>query len=412
MKKYAAISSIVLTILLAGFLVQGCERDEAPGGGTEKEEHADEGEQAHEEENGHEDEGHIELTPEALESISLKTATAERRPVGGEIKTTAVIEPDNTRIAHVTPRIPGRVSSVNAFLGDKVTKGQVLAELDSIELGQAKSEYLKARADLEVARANFSREERLYGRQITSEKEYLDAKGEFLRAEAALNTSAETLRLLGLSDADVKAISWTERKSPPSIFPLKAPFDGTIIEKHTVLGELISPENNAYTIADLTHLWIQLDVYEKDLRHVSKGKPVDVTVDAYPGEKFTGEVTYVSDVLDESTRTARARVEIENEDGRLKPGMFASALITIPGEGGDALTVPSSAVQQVRGKPTVFVREGEGVFEAKEITAGREAGGYVEILGGVSPGDEVVTEGGFYLKSLMLKDEMGEGHAH
>lgn len=407
MKKHISISTIIMTIMLAGFLAAGCGQGDAPREGGE---HGDE--HAHEEGHGHEDEGHIELTPEALETISLRTAAAEKRPVGGEIKTTAVIEPDKTRIAHVSPRIPGRVSTVNAFLGDKVTKGEVLAELDSIELGQAKAEYLKAKADLEVARANYSREERLYGREITSEKEFLDARGEFLRAEAALNTSRETLRLLGLSESDVKAISWTERKSPPSLFPLKAPFDGTIIEQHTVLGELVAPENNAYTIADLTHLWIQLDVYEKDLRHVGKGKPVDVMVDAYPGEKFTGEVTYVSDVLDESTRTARARVEIGNEDGRLKPGMFASALISIPGEGGEALTVPSSAVQQVRGKPTVFVREGEGVFEAREITAGRDSGEYVEVLSGVSPGDEVVTEGGFYLKSLMLKDEMGEGHAH
>lgn len=407
MKKHISISTIIMTILLAGFLAAGCGQGDAPREGGE---HGDE--HAHEEGHGHEDEGHIELTPEALETIGLKTAGAEKRPVGGEIKTTAVIEPDKTRIAHVSPRIPGRVSAVNAFLGDKVTKGEVLAELDSIELGQAKAEYLKAKADLEVARANYSREERLYGREITSEKEFLDARGEFLRAEAGLNTSRETLRLLGLSEADVKAISWTERKSPPSLFPLKAPFDGTIIEQHTVLGELVAPENNAYTIADLTHLWIQLDVYEKDLRHVGKGKPVDVMVDAYPSEKFTGEVTYVSDVLDESTRTARARVEIGNEDGRLKPGMFASALISIPGEGGEALTVPSSAVQQVRGKPTVFVREGEGVFEAREITAGRDSGEYVEVLSGVSPGDEVVTEGGFYLKSLMLKDEMGEGHAH
>jgi len=399
MKKYAATSSIILAVLIAAFLAPGCGQNEAP-----PKEPEGSGE-THEE-------GRVELTPEALETISLKTAAAERRPVGGGIKTTAVIEPDKTRIAHVTPRIPGRVSSVNAFLGDRVTKGEVLAELDSIELGQAKAEYLKARADLEVAHANFRREERLYGRQISSEKEYLDARGEFLRAEAALNTSAETLRLLGLSDADVKAISWTGRNYQASIFPLTAPFDGTIIEQHTVLGELITPENNAYTIVDLTHLWIQLDVYEKDLRHVGRGKPVDVAVDAYPGEKFTGEVTYVSDVLDESTRTARARVEIENPDGRLKPGMFASALISTPAEGEDALTVPASAVQQVRGKPAVFVRSGEGVFEAREITAGREAGGYVEVLDGVSPGEEVVTEGGFYLKSLMLREEMGDGHAH
>ena len=399
MKKYAILILILPAVLITPFLAPGCGQGEAPPS-----------EQAGNERS--QEPGRLELTPEAREAISLKTAPVESMPIGGEITTTAVIEPDMTRTARVSPRIPGRVTSVNALLGDKVTKGEVLAELDSIELGRAKAEYLKARADLEVARAGFRREERLYGRQISSEKEYLDAKGDFLRAEAALNASAETLRLLGLSEADVKAISWTQRKSPPSLFPLTAPFDGTIIEQHTVLGELVAPENNAYTIVDLTHLWIQLDVYEKDLRHVGKGKPVDVVVDAWPGEKFTGEVTYVSDVLDESTRTARARVEIGNEDGRLKPGMFATATITIPIEAEDVLSVPASAVQQVRGKPTVFIQKGEGVFVAKEISAGRRSGRHVEVLSGVSPGDAVVTEGGFYLKSLMLKDETDEGNAH
>jgi cobalt-zinc-cadmium efflux system membrane fusion protein len=121
---------------------------------------------------------HIKLSQEALTTLNLKTSVVERKPLSSEIKTTAVIEPNRTRIAHVSPRISGRVVDVKAFLGDSVQQGQVLAELDSIELGQTKAEYLESKANLEVARANYSRENRLFKKQITSEKEYLYAKAD------------------------------------------------------------------------------------------------------------------------------------------------------------------------------------------------------------------------------------------
>ncbi len=393
-------------ILVFSHVLFGCGQqgeDEAPEnhGDGHGEEHADE----------HGDEGRLTLSPEALETLKLKTAPVELRALAGEIITTAVIEPDQTRIAHVSPRIPGRVAEVKSFLGDNVEKGEVLAELDSIELGQAKAEYLKSKADLEVARAGYQREDRLYKKQISSEKEYLDAKGDFLRSEAAHNTSVETLRLLGLSDGEISVISWSGRKTPPSIFPLRAPFTGTVIEQHTVLGELITPEDNAYTIADLSHLWIQLDIYEKDLRLVNPGKKVVITADAYPDERFEGTVKYISDTLDESTRTAKARVEIPNPDGKLKPGMFATAGISTPSlDTKEVISIPSSAIQQIRGKPSAFVVENENSFELRELELDKESGEFVEVLSGLEPGEQVVTEGGFYLKSLVMKEEMGEGH--
>lgn len=367
-----------------------------------------------EEDHGHsEDEGHIELSPEALKTLDIRTVPAGLRALGDEIRTTAVIEPDRTKTAHVSPRIAGRVEEVKSFLGESVKKGHVLAEIDSIELGQAKAEYLKAKADYEVTLAEYRREERLFRKEISSEKEYLGAKGDFLRSEAGLNTARETLRLLGLSDAEISGLAWEVKGHASSHYLLIAPFDGTVIEQHTILGELVTPEDNLYTIVDLSRLWILLDVYEKDLRLVGGGSEVDIDVDSYPGERFKGTVTYVSDTLDESTRTAKARVEIPNPDGKLKPGMFATAAISLPSrEGKEVVAVPASAVQRIRGKPAVFVREGEDTFDMREISPGRESGGFVEVLDGLEPGDEVVTEGGFYLKSVVLKEEMGEGHAH
>ena len=358
-------------------------------------------------------EDHIKLSPEALKTLNLKTALVELRNLVGEITTTAVIEPDRTRISHVSPRISGRVIDVKSFLGDSVQKGQVLAELDSIELGQTKAEYLKSRANLEVARANYDRENRLFKKKISSEKEYLDAKGEFLRSQAEFNAARETLRLLGLTDEEIKSLKWGEKNQPASFFPLIAPFTGTVVEQHIVLGEFIKPEDRPYTIADLSHLWIQLDIYEKDLRWVENGKTVDINVNSYPDERFEGKVTYISDILDASTRTAKARVEILNTDGKLKPGMFATAIISIPSSGNEeVIVVPSTAIQQIEGKTSVFVQEGEDSFEMRGVSLGQNSGDYVQVLKGLDPGDKVVTEGGFYLKSALLKEDLGEGHAH
>ncbi|GJM16869.1 MAG: RND transporter [Thermodesulfobacteriota bacterium] len=405
-KKWIIAISLISAIFVSGFLIS-CGGDE-----PEKTEVIEKGEEDHADEHS-EAEDHIKLSEEALTTLNLKTSVVERKPISSKIKTTAVIEPNRTRIAHVSPRISGRVVDVKAFLGDSVKKGQILAELDSIELGQTKAEYLKSKGNLEVARANYLREDRLFKKQISSEKEYLDAKAEFIRSESAFNTALETLRLLGLSDREITSLKWGENDHPASIFPLIAPFAGTVVEEHIVLGEFIKPEDRPYTIADLSHLWIQLDIYEKDLRWVENDKTVDINVNAYPGKRFEGKVTYVSDILNESTRTAKARVEILNSDGKLKPGMFATALISVPSSNNEeVIVVPSSSIQQIKGKTAVFVQEDKDSFEMREIVLGQESENYVQVLKGLNPGDIVVTEGGFYLKSALLKEELGEGHAH
>ncbi len=365
------------------------------------------------EENEHGSENRIELSDEALNTISFATIVVEKRDIEKEIRTTAEIEPDQTRISHVGPRIPGRVIEVNALLGDNVEKGEVLSKLDSLELGKTKSEFLKARANLEVARANYEREKRLYDQKISSEKDYLDARGEFLRSEAQLKSTREALRLLGISDREIRSIAWGGGDQPLSHFPLLAPFSGTVIEKHIVLGELIEPRDKPYTIADLSKVWIQIDIYENDLRWIEKGTDVDISVNAYPEAGFEGKVTYISDMLEETTRTARARVEIPNSERRLKPGMFATAVISVPTSGsGETIAIPDSSIYKVHGNEVVFVKEGKGVFEVRKIEPGRDSGSYTEVTSGLSGGEEIVVEGGFHLKSVYLKEELGGGHGH
>lgn len=405
-KKWIFAISLIPVIFASAFVIScgGPDSDKMQVGENEPEAQTDE---------HSETENHIKLASEALETLNIKTTQVKLRNLGGEIATTAVIEPDHTRIAHVSPRISGRAIDIKAFLGDHVKKDQILAELDSIELGQTKAEYLKSKANLEVARANYDREDRLFKKQISSEKEYLEAKGEFLRSQAQINAARETLRLLGLTDEEIGKLTWERAEHPSSHFPLVAPFTGTVVEQHIVLGEFIKPEDKPYTIADLTHLWIQLDIYEKDLAWVNTGKEVTIKVDTFPDVHFNGTVTYISDLLDESTRTAKARVEINNSDRKLKPGMFATAIISTPSTGmKEVIAIPSSAIQKIRGKSSAFVAEDENSFELRKLELGKVSGEFVEVLSGLKSGDTVVTEGGFYFKSVLLKEELGEGHAH
>lgn len=355
--------------------------------------------------------GRIELTEAALKTIPLKTAEVQRRGLAQEIRATAVIKPNENRFAQVSPRIAGKAIEVKALLGDLVEPGQTLALLDSLELGERKAAFLQARTNLEVTRRNYEREERLFQQKISSEKEYLAAKGEFEQSQASYQAAREALRLLGLADSALDRINWAGKGPLLSHFPLVAPFAGTVVEKRIGIGELIEPNEAPYTIADLATVWVILDIYEKDLRRVGVGAEARIAADAYPGETFQGKVTYVSDLLDETTRTAKARVEIPNRERRLKPGMFVTATLSAPVRGAAAvLAIPAAAVYQVHGKEVAFVQEEEGNFAVRDVRLGQRAGPDVEVLDGVREGEQVVTEGGFALKSTLLKEEMGEEH--
>ena len=349
----------------------------------------------------------VEIGPDTARSLGITVVPVQRGSLAAEIRATAVIRPNENRLAHVSPPIPGRAIEVKTVLGDLVQPGETLALLDSLALGEKKAVFLQARTNLDVAGRNAAREERLFKQKISSEKEFLEAKGEFERSDATYRAAREALRLLGLTDEEIEGITWGGKGHPLSHFPILAPFGGTVIEQHVTMGELVTPENNPYTIADLTTLWILLDVYEKDLSRVSVGKDVQVRVDAYPDEGFSGQIVYLSHVLDESTRTARARVEIDNRAGRLRPGMFATAIIALQAPGADAaLLVPEAAIQRIRGEPTAFVEESPGTYSARTLTVGAQAGNLVEVKDGLHEGERVVTAGSFTLKSSVLKSEL------
>lgn len=285
---------------------------------------------------------------------------------------------------------------------------QILAVLDSLEMGEKKSVFLQARTNFEVARRTHQREGGLFREHVSSEKDYLQAKGELERSEAAYHAAREALRLLGLGDQEIDGTTWGGKGQRLSSFPLRAPFAGTVVGQHITVGELIAPTDPPYTIADLRTVWVLVDIYEKDLARVGHGAAAEVAVEAYAGEIFAGTVTYLSHIVDPTTRTAEARVEVDNRDGRLRPGMFATATIHIPASGGEAmLAAPRAAIQQVHGQSVAFVEERPGAYVMRALTLGREVGPYVEVRSGLTPGERVVTDGAFFLKSILLKEEIG-----
>jgi cobalt-zinc-cadmium efflux system membrane fusion protein len=323
--------------------------------------------------------------------------------MAGSLQLTATITANQDRLAHIAPRVNGKLANVMANLGDRVRAGQVLALVDSIEIGAANAEYLQALSAAELARANLERAEKLNAEQIIAQKDYLAARSEAQRDEAALRAAQDRLRLLGSSVPQPGSRA-------QSIYALTAPIPGTVIEKHAILGELATPEKTLFAVADLSSVWIEANLFEKDLTRVERGAQATVEVTAYPNKSFRGRLTYISDTVDQETRTVHARVEVANRDGLLKPGMFATANLQST-DRADMLIVPQNAVVLLEGKSAVFVQEGNA-YEPRNVQPGLEVSGQVQILSGIAAGDRVVIDGAYELKARLLKSQMGEGHVH
>ena len=365
-------------------------KDEHGHGAAEKEgAHADEG-------------GVVKLTEAEIKDAGIRTEPVAVQPIRAQFSVSATIQPNRDRYAHVAPRIPGRILSVPAKAGDKVQGGQVLAQLDSVEMGEAHSAYLQAASHESLARAEFERADRLFKEQVIPEKEHLRARSEFEKARAAAQAAADKLRMMGVTASRSGAAQ--------SSFAVVAPFAGTITEKEAVIGELAQPDKSLFTVADLSTVWIEANLNERDLARVTTGASAEVTVQAYPEERFRGKVVYVSGSVDKESRTIRARIEVPNPGGKLKPEMFATARIEAETVG-KGITVPAEAISLVDGKKVVFVQEIDG-FESREVEMGEDVGGRQVVKAGLHEGDKVVTAGAYALKARLQKSKIGHGHAH
>ncbi len=400
MKRKLIVMGLILAVAIGGGLVyRSCNVANNDGESAEK------GENGHKEENGGHDEhgepGSVKMSAEAQKQNGVAVAAATKRQLAGIISATGKIEANADRIAHVSPRISGKIVSVGASLGDSVAAGQSLATLDSVELGEALSRYHQSKTKLALARSNMERITALVEKKIAARKDILQAETDFKTAQTELHTDEERLTLYGVSVSSLK-----DARHQKPLLPVRSPIRGVITEKHAIVGELADPSKSLYTVADLSSVWVMVDINEKDLAKVHKGQTATVTVSAFPEAKLKGRITYIADLVNEATRTVKARVEVANPGRKLKPEMFATVELALAADAPPVLTVPEDALQELDGKKVVFVAEKDTEFAARQVQTGRTSGGMVEIVSGLKEGERYAVKGAFILKSEVKKGEM------
>lgn len=345
------------------------------------------------------EEKELTLTSDEAARAGIKVEPIAAQKLAATIAVTATIQADQDRIARVAPRTEGRITAAPARLGDKVRAGQVLASLDSVSVGEAYAALAQAQSGLRIADADLKRAEALVADEIIPRKDYLRAQAERERAAAQVRAAADRLRMLG-GNPD------SAGRRSVSGFSVTAPFAGTIIEKKATLGDLATPSQPLFTLADLSRVWIIADLPEAALSKVRIGASARITVPSYPAGSFEGRVSYIGASLNKESRTVAARIEVPNADGRLKPDMFATATIEVAGDTRELMTLPDAAVVLMQGQPTVFVYE-QGAYVARAVQPGERADGRTAINAGLKPGEQVVTAGAYELKARKQKSQLG-----
>ena len=385
----------------------------------EKHDEKEHNEQGHDEkehdEQGHDEEGHDEHEEEVLSfsakemeefGITLAPAApgmiATSETLSGEV----VVAPD--RLYHVVPRVPGVVRKVFKQLGDEVKKGDLLATLSSRELAEAKAQLVAFSSRLRLADATLKREYGLYQKKVTAESEYLVAKQAQTEIAIERKTAQQRLLALGLSAKQVTAVL-RAKSGDLTLYELRAPADGVIIGQHAVHGELLDLQTRAFTIADLSQVWVNLTLYQKELPLVHQGQMVHIAARFDP-TGAEGVIDWISPTLEESTRSATARVVLDNRSRRWRPGMFVDGNVVLS-RAAAPIVVPRVALQTVENQTVLFVQEGDA-FVPRPVEIGRSDDDQVEIVSGLRAGERYVKTNAFTLKAHLAKGAFGEGHSH
>ena len=394
-KQLLAIAAIVIAGIVLALLILGT------GGGKDEHAHEQE-EQAHaEKKTAPPSEGLLQLNAEQARAAGVVIATAAPGRIQTSVALPGEIRFNEDRTAHVVPRLAGVVETVHADLGQLVKKGQVLAVIASSELSEQRSALLSAQRRLSLARATYEREKMLWQEKISAELDYLQAQQAWREAEIAVQNAQQKLQALGA--AGNKGAT----KGPLNRYEIRAPFDAMVLEKHITLGEAVKEDANIFVLSDLSIVWAEIAVPAKDLATVRVGGKVLVKASAF-NASAKGTITYVGALLGEQTRTAKARISLQNPDMAWRPGLFVSVEV-VAGERDAPVTVQSTAIQSVEDQPSVFVQLKQG-YQATAVTVGRSDGQLTEITKGLAVGTPYAAQGSFTLKSELGKASAGHEH--
>ena len=358
----------------------------------------------------------ITLSEPKLANLQLQIGQAKAGPLVRAVSATGSVGYDQLHLARIKPTARGRIETVDVTAGDRVVAGQRLAVLDNFDLSAAHSKVLgaeaalnQAKAQLAAASAAYDRATNLIRSDLVTQAELVARRATAVTMEADLRTKEaqlrqyqeEEARLLPVRPAAAGADTSNDQPGD-SRGALFAPFAGVVDSVSVATGEIVDPATPIFTVSDLSTVWVQADVAERDLGAVKVGDAVEVKVSAFPDRVFAGRVTYIPDQIESATGMAKVRCEVPNPDGALRVNMFTTVTILSP-QGGDAVLAPSSSLQEVNGQSVVFIPTGDRQFAWRAVHTGLVANGKTQITSGLAAGTPVVGEGSYWLKAALMQ---------
>ena len=335
------------------------------------------------------------VTPAPELLAQLKLAPLSTQPVAETLRVAGRIDFDEQRLARIGATITGRVTDIDALLGQEVKKGEVLARLNSSELSTQQLAYLRARAQLELNRRNAERAKSLFEADVIGAAELQRRQSEFQISVAETRAASDQLQLLGVTPASIERLG--QHGAVNSLTPVVSTLNGHVVERKLAQGQVVQPADALFVVADLSRLWAVAQVPEQQVNQVKVGQSVSIEVPALGNEKLVGKLIYVGQTINPETRTVLVRTELDNRDGRLKPAMLASMLIEARAI--ERQVVPASAVVRENDEDHVFVAQGDGAFLLTKVKLAPEQGGQRVVLSGLKGDEKLVVDGAFHLNN-------------
>lgn len=359
--------------------------------------HNDSHEDTHEQADEHA-EGEIHLSEEQIKAAGINIAPVSGGMLAKEITVPAKITAAADKLAQIVPKASGIVADARKNIGDTVEKGDVMALIESREMAEAIADYLAAKRSEDLARMTFNREKSLWQKKITAEQDFLNAQNAYEESSIRLDLTRQKLQALGHDDVKTG-------KGNTRFHELRAPIAGRVINRELTLGEYVDTSRAAYTIADLSVLWVETSISAADIALVHEGQIA--TINGNAGQA-AAKVIFVSPAMSSGTQTAKAIIELHNPDGRWRAGDFATAIIATSAAPAPTI-IPKDALQTIEGKKAVFVRTAKG-FEKRDIQTGLADSEKVEVISGLSAGENIAVSNTFTLKAELGKSEAGHEH--
>jgi len=338
---------------------------------------------------------------------TLKVAPVATSPFSEMLRVAGRIDFDEQRVARIGASVTGRVTDLYASLGQEVKAGQVLARLHSSELGAAQMAFLKAEAQNELQARNAERARQLFAADVIGKGELQRRESEYAIASAEMRAYRDQLRVLGMSPGAIAALA--KNGSIDSYSPVFSSFSGTVVERNVAQGQVVQPADALYTVADLSRVWVVAEVPESQAAQVAEGQNVDIEVPSLANgggrHQVTGKLIYVGRTVNPQSRTVLVRTELDNREGKLKPAMLASMLIT--SKPVDQLVIPAAAVVRDGNDELVYVELPNQLYRLTRVKLGAESDGMRVVQSGVKPGDRIVVDGAFHLDNERKQREQG-----